>query len=48
MNKSYRDCIYLEGNFREFGVDYSDDDIITGCYVGGRDKMAMMGSCLFQ
>ena len=37
-NKSYRACTYLEDNFREFGVDYSDDDIITGCYVGGSDK----------
>jgi len=48
FNQSYRDCIYLNGNFREFSVDYSDDDIITGCYVGGRDKMAMMGHAYFN
>lgn len=47
-NKSYRACTYLEDNFREFGVDYSDDDIITGCYVGGSDKMAMIGHAYFN
>ena len=47
-NKSYRSCAYIEGNFREFGVDYSDDDIITGCYIGGENKMAMVGHAYFN
>ena len=47
-NQSYRACTYLEGNFREFSVDYSDDDIITGCYIGGEDKMAMVGHAYFN
>lgn len=47
-NQSYRTCTYLEGNFREFSVDYSDDDIITGCYIGGEDKMAMVGHAYFN
>ena len=47
-NVSYRTCAYLEGNFREFSVDYSNSDIITGCYIGGRDKMAMIGPAYFN
>ena len=47
-NESYRPCIYLKDNFREFGVDFSDDDIITGCYVGGSDRMAMTGPAYFN
>ena len=47
-NHSYRLCSYMEGNFREFSIDYSDADIITGCYVGGEDKMAMIGPAYFN
>ena len=36
LNLSYRACTYLEGNFDEFSIDYSDANIITGCYIGGR------------
>ena len=47
-NKSYRACTYLDGNFREFSIDYSDADIITGCHVGGEDSMAMVGHAYFN
>lgn len=48
LNQSYRACSYHKDNFREFAVDYSDDNIITGCYVGGSDKMAMIGHAYFN
>ena len=47
-NRSYRACTYIDENFMEFSVDYSDADIITGCYVGGRDKYAMVGHAYFN
>ena len=48
QNISYRSCAYHEGKFREFSVDYSDADIITGCYIGGEEKMAMIGPAYFN
>lgn len=42
-NISYRSCAFYEGKFKQFSVDYSDANIITGCYIGGHDKMAMVG-----
>ncbi|WP_407393804.1 phosphotransferase [Methanobrevibacter sp.] len=48
LNLSYRYCDYLEGDFMEFSVDYSDADIITDCYLGGSDKMAMIGPAYFN
>ncbi|MBE6498972.1 MAG: choline-phosphate cytidylyltransferase [Methanobrevibacter thaueri] len=48
LNLSYRACSYLEGNFREFGVDCSDADIITDCYIGGSDGEAMIGHAYFN
>ena len=48
FNLSYRACTYLEDNFREFSVDYSDADIITGCYIGGSDTTAMVGHAYFN
>ncbi|MBQ7928813.1 MAG: NTP transferase domain-containing protein [Methanobrevibacter sp.] len=48
FNQSYRACTYIEGNFQEFSIDYSDADIITGCYIGGEDKMAMVGHAYFN
>lgn len=48
LNHSYRACMYLEGNFDEFSIDYSDADIITGCYVGGKDSSAMVGHAYFN
>ncbi len=47
-NHSYRFCDYIEGDFREFGIDYSDADIITRCCMGGADKMAMIGPAYFN
>lgn len=47
-NRSYRACAYYTKNFREFSVDYSDANIITGCYIGGSDKMAMVGHAYFN
>lgn len=48
LNQSYRYCDYLDGDFREFSVEYSDADILTGCYMGGADKMAMIGPAYFN
>lgn len=47
-NKSYRACTYIKDNFREFSIDCSDADIITGCYVGGEDSEAMIGHAYFN
>lgn len=47
-NRSYRACTYLEDDFLEFSVDYSDANIITGCYIGGKDSMAMVGHAYFN
>ena len=47
-NESYRACTYLNDHFLEFSVDYSDAKIITGCYIGGEDKMAMVGHAYFN
>lgn len=48
LNYSYRACTYLEGNFNEFSVDCSDANIITGCYVGGKDSLSMVGHAYFN
>lgn len=48
LNYSYRACTYLEGNFDEFSIDYSDADIITGCHIGGKDPYAMIGHAYFN
>ena len=42
-NVSYRACIYLKGKFREFGVSFSDADVITDVRIGGCDSLAMVG-----
>lgn len=47
-NHSYRSCSFYSGRFKQFSVDYSDANIITGCYVGGHDKMAMVGPAYFN
>ncbi len=47
-NHSYRLCSYVEGKFKEFSIDYSDANIITGCYVGGENTMAMIGPAYFN
>ncbi|WP_406531880.1 NTP transferase domain-containing protein [Methanobrevibacter sp.] len=47
-NISYRYCDYMEGEFREFSVDYSNSGVITGCYMGGENKMAMIGPAYFN
>jgi len=47
-NDSYRACTYLDDDFMEFSVDHSDVDVITGCYVGGKDSMAMVGHAYFN
>ena len=48
LNSSYRACAYLEGNFEEFAINYSDANIITDCYVGGNDSSAMVGHAYFN
>lgn len=42
-NHSYRACTYQKGKFREFAVECSDADVITGMTVGGSDSLAMVG-----
>lgn len=42
-NHSYRACAMQEGKFREFAVECSDADVITGMSVGGRNSLAMVG-----
>lgn len=39
----YRACTSLDDDFLEFSVDYSDADVIIGCYIGGKDSMPMVG-----
>ena len=48
LNYSYRCCDYFEGSFDEFGINYSDMNIITDCYIGGKDAMAMIGPAYFN
>lgn len=48
LNISYRACSYHKGGFREFAVDYSDANVITGVAVGGADKMTMVGHAYFN
>jgi len=48
LNRSYRACSYYTKKFREFSVDYSDAEIITGCYIGGSDRTAMIGHAYFN
>ena len=48
LNRSYRACTDLKGNFDEFSIDYSDADIITGCHIGGKDSTAMIGHAYFN
>lgn len=47
-NKSYRATSYYSKKFKEFSIDYSDQNVITGFYVGGSDKMAMIGHAYFN
>ena len=47
-NFSYRAAAYYSRKFREFAIDYSDANIITGFYVGGSDQMAMVGHAYFN
>lgn len=48
LNISYRACSYHTGSFREFAVDYSDANVITGFAVGGQDGIAMAGHAYFN
>lgn len=47
-NISYRACAYYTKKFREFSIDYTDANVISGCYIGGSDKMAMIGHAYFN
>lgn len=47
-NISYRATTHYTKKFREFSVDYTDANIISGCYFGGTDKMAMIGQAYFN
>ena len=47
-NKSYRATTYYSKKFREFSIEYSDENVITGFYVGGSNKMAMVGHAYFN
>mgnify|MGYP001171191602 FL=1 len=48
LNLSYRACCYYSGKFKEFAIDYSDANVITGFSVGGSNKMAMVGQAYFN
>ena len=48
LNQSYRACMYEQGKFREFAVDYSDAGVITTIAVGGESKTAMVGHAYFN
>lgn len=48
MNQSYRACTYLDDYFKEFSIGCSDADIITRCYMGGKDSLAMVGHAYFN
>lgn len=48
LNKSYRATTYLEGEFNEYSIDYSDADVITRCSIGGKDSCAMVGHAYFN
>lgn len=47
-NISYRAATYYSKKFREFSIDYTDAKVISGCYIGGHDKMAMVGHAYFN
>lgn len=47
-NISYRACSYRTGKFREFGIKYSDANVITDVSIGGNDSMAMVGHAYFN
>jgi len=47
-NRSYRACTRLDGEFREFAVEYSDAAVITDMHVGGCNQMAMVGQAYFN
>ena len=42
-NRSYRACTYFDGKFREFSVEISEADVVTGFSLGGTDSFAMVG-----
>lgn len=48
LNQSYRACAYNKGKFKEFAIEYSDANVITGFEVGGHDQMAMVGHAYFN
>lgn len=47
-NISYRAGTYYSRKFREFSIDYTDANVISGCYIGESDKMAMVGHAYFN
>lgn len=47
-NKSYRASSFYTRKFREFSIDYTDANVVSGCYIGGSDKMAMIGHAYFN
>ena len=44
---SYHACLYRNGKFNEFSVDYNEANCITHVDIGGADKMAMVGHSYF-
>ena len=48
QNISYRACMKLQGKFLEFGIEYSDANVITDFSIGGCDGMAMVGHAYFN
>ena len=47
-NLSYRACTYQSGGFKDFGIEYNDENVITDVHVGGKDMNIMTGHAYFN
>ena len=47
-NKSYRACIYQKAGFKDFGVIFNDENIITNVHIGGKNMNIMTGHAYFN
>lgn len=45
---TYRACAYKEGKFREFAVQFSDENVITDVSIGKADDYCMIGHAFFS
>ena len=47
-NRSWRSCVFLTGQFREFAVTVSDADVITKSRPNGSNSLAQVGCAYFN